>query len=720
MLEYDGLSKSVDHWRRTGMEFPDEALVGCRKVVEISLRTLASPLPNPRIPIRELIDYSEDEGVIDHPIALKCHEIRKRGNRGAHESVEVIDARMTLELLDDFLRWMAEQNGLIPFHEEGERPTDPIFFVRSDDEVAALSRRARLAASLSGSKEVEKKAQEAKTAIAACDDENESALEKMADLIRQAEEIGASAKVRQDEAQRDCERLFDLCGQNLELLKSQRKSVTEGVEAVETEIREILNEHDFVQKLLQGDNYATEKQLDVMAFPRGSNTVTNTLQIAGGAGTGKTLCLLAKIIKEVKQRDQMSLFDQPKKKALFICFNKGLANYVRNILAGYPEAVSGIEVAHYDEYFNQLVRDKPKPGFEHLTQYARDARYPAGYSIVYGVDGNYVELLKQAQETVSKRHPENKGDYYLDSSNEDELAWVREEIAWIDARFATDDDARELYPKAERVGRGKKHLPSERIRRIILEIRDELNSLLESRKLYTIEQATRRLYAEKNLPAYDAIAIDEVQDFSLLSVMLLMRLRRNANSRVYLAGDENQKIYRRDFSWKELGEGVKGTTIKLEENMRNSRAIQRFSERLLGIACPKEQASHCVYVTDADDARTVDLLRRLSRGATGETTALISGRQNWARILRDAGLGYSSKKAGNISGPGLYLIGDYQGKGLEFDNVVVDYTRVSSEDEEEEQRLRYVHFTRARKRLYIRYQGEPPKLLREFYPDYIT
>ena len=59
------------------------------------------------------------------------------------------------------------------------------------------------------------------------------------------------------------------------------------------------------------------------------------------------------------------------------------------------------------------------------------------------------------------------------------------------------------------------------------------------------------------------------------------------------------------------------------------------------------------------------------------------------------------------------------GKGLEFDNVVVDYSWEISEDEEEEKRLRYVHFTRARKRLYIRYKGIPPKLLSKYYADFL-
>lgn len=44
--------------------------------------------------------------------------------------------------------------------------------------------------------------------------------------------------------------------------------------------------------------------------------------------------------------------------------------------------------------------------------------------------------------------------------------------------------------------------------------------------------------------------------------------------------------------------------------------------------------------------------------------------------------------------PGFYAIGEMVGKGLEFDNVIVDYNRMIADDLAGEKRLRYVHFTR--------------------------
>ena len=180
----------------------------------------------------------------------------------------------------------------------------------------------------------------------------------MASLIARAQEIGASVGARQkDEAAKAVDTLLTQCDKNLEMLKVERRPIQSKVDEVNAEITEILSEHDFIKKLLKGNKRATDRQFDVMAFPRGSNAVTNILQIAGGAGTGKTLCLLAKIIAEVDVDGQTTLFEDQRKNALFICFNKRLASYVRGILAGYEGDVKGITVTHYDEFINQLVRN---------------------------------------------------------------------------------------------------------------------------------------------------------------------------------------------------------------------------------------------------------------------------------------------------------------------------------------------------------------------------
>jgi hypothetical protein len=718
-----GLNKSIDHWRRFGMDFPDDALVGCRKTIETALRTLTKPLPDNRMNLQEVIDHAEDKGIIDRSMAYKCHEIRKKGNLGAHEMrVKAVDAEMTLDLLDDFLRWCAEDLGLIPVHSGGGAlPHDPIFIVRSSEELAEVSKKARIAAALDNNRSIERKARETKAEIETCEESVMSNLQKMQALIKQAEELGVSiGKSKNPDAIAAQETLFDGFERKVQALATGLKATGARFAEVDAEVQEILNEHDFIMRLLRGGNQATVDQHGVMAFPKGSNTTTNILQIAGGAGTGKTLCLLAKLISEVDDHGQESLFGGTEKKALFICFNKGLANYVREILDHYEGKTPNIDVESYDEFINQLVRQRPKRGFEFLEDYATDVRYQSD-QIIYGTNDLYVNLLRSAQSTVAARYPRRARDYYLNPDDEEGFDWLRDELQWIEARFATDSEAIVSYPKARRIGRGTKRQPSEAMRRIILEIWTEFDRLLKENNRYTIEQATKRLLNTNNLPTYDAVAIDEVQDFSLLSIRLLLRFRKSDNTMVFLSGDENQKIYQRDFTWKELDEGLTGHTITLRKNMRNSSAIRHFSERLIGISCSCEEAKDKVYVVNADEARTVELLRRLTEPRMQQTTALIAGNPgDWEKLLRAARVPVMSRYPGDILRPGLYVLSNLTGKGLEFDNVVVDYTRSASDDEEVENRLRYVHFTRARRRLYIRYQGTPPKLILDYYRDFVS
>lgn len=722
-LGLNNISKKINHWRREGLEFPDEALTGCRKTMEVALKTLAEPLPRDRMELGDVIDYAKDKGIIDRVMALKCHEIRNKGNIGAHRaSVKAIDAQMVLDLLDDFLRECAEDRNLIPVHTSSDiLPNDPIFITRDEDEVAEMTKKARIAAALGNNKEIEKKAKAVKDQIATQNDSSMTDLQKMVELVRQADEIGASAAAKKDEKTLAVQMaLFEGIENKVEVIKAEKRVVDSGFEIVSAEVDEILSEHDFIKKLLQGGNQATVEQLAVMAFPRGSNTVTNILQIAGGAGTGKTLCLLAKLITEVDNHGQTA-FSEPsieKKKALFVCFNKGLAKYVQSILSKYERALPDIEVVSYDKFINQLIRKEPVSGFEHLRQYAQDVRNTDYRRIIYKDNDQYIELLKQAQAAVAKRHPKRANSYYLNPSKEADFEWLIDEILWIEARYATEAETTQRYPAAERVGRGTTRRPNAEVRRIILEIRSEFNRLLNANEYYTIEQATKRLLGSNNLPAYDAIAIDEVQDFSLLSVRLLLRFRRGDSTKVFLSGDENQKIYKRDFTWRELDESLRGFTVTLQKNMRNTSAIRSFSNRLLGRDCPHGAASDMVHIVDADDGRTIALLRKLVN--LSQTTALISDkRSDWEKTLKESGIPIVKADPGDITNPGLYLIGVMMGKGLEFDNVVVDYANPFSEDEEEEKRLRYVHFTRARRRLYIRYQGKPPKLLSQYYSDFL-
>ena len=293
------------------MEYPDGALVGCRKIVEAALRKLAKPLPDSHMRLTDVIDYAEDKGVIDRKIALKCHEIRRKGNDGAHVvSVRSIDAQMSLELLDDFLRWCTVKLRLVPNGTKVDvSPNDPIFIIKPRQEVAEMARRANIAAALDGNKEIERKAQKAKSQLEANEESSESMLRQMEELVQKARAIGVVAEKTGDTETLELQkRLFKGIEASVKEISAKRQEVSANFDQVDVDIQTILNEHDFIMRLLNGSSQATTDQHDVMAFPRGSKTVTRILQIAGCAGTGKTLCLLAKIISMLDHNMLKQLF----------------------------------------------------------------------------------------------------------------------------------------------------------------------------------------------------------------------------------------------------------------------------------------------------------------------------------------------------------------------------------------------------------------------------
>ena len=721
--------KKIEFWRRNGLSDVDSVTGGCRKFAEQALNALSGRDPDViNMRLKDKIEECENRDLIDRALSRKLHEIRKKGNNGVHQSVNAYDARMSLELLDDLLRFLLhkwEIDVTVPLEAQHDLAT--IFYAFTDEDAAKLNRKAKTAALISGDKKIEKETKKATEAVRNSTQEQATLFEEMAQSILRAQEtlekagkMGLDKDARAKIAEMQ-EALFETCDKALDETAKRNSEANSVLEQAEQKIDEILSEEDYIHKLLSAGGIlgkATDSQFEVMAFPRTAGAVTNVLALRGAAGTGKTLCLLAKLISDVRPNGQMSLAGMQEKKALFLCFNKSLAGYVRGLMKNYSDGALPIEVAHYDQFVNQLIKESPSWEFPHLSEYASNVRYSKKWSVIYSTEAE--NLVKEAMGLVAKQHPEQANAYYLKTSVLDNVQWVAEEIRWLDARYQNAAKAADDYPSAVRTGRAAKRRPNADIRRIILEIWSNYERLLAQNQRYTVEQTTKLLLKADSLPAYDSIAVDEVQDFTMASIRLILKFRRSDKSRLYISGDENQKIYQRDFNWNELDEGVHGYTITLQENKRNADAILRFAERLNGKKSTYAASCDNVHVSNKDDGALLGLINTL-RAKTGheQKTVVIGDMNKWEKLLKQSGIETKSAYMGSISEPGIYVISELTGKGLEFDNVIVDYDRIVGDDDAAEKRLRYVHFTRARRRLYIRYEGEPPALLKEYYPDFL-
>jgi hypothetical protein len=242
---------------------------------------------------------------------------------------------------------------------------------------------------------------------------------------------------------------------------------------------------------------------------------------------------------------------------------------------------------------------------------------------------------------------------------------------------------------------------------------------------------------------YDAVLLDEAQDFSTLALRFVVSLLGNGDELVVVA-DAAQNIFRRKFSWKDAGIQAQGRTRILRTNYRNTQQILRFASNFLLAGSlraedvPDEEDEHAlippeaaarvgeepvILLTDSVEEEirsTVDSVEKtLSKMKEPRSVAVLygtgqaNGRDRPRAILdalRSRGLSAfwandpSDKKLRDrlASAPEPVVISTIFGsKGLEFPHVVLCGLWREREDKESNRKLAYVGMTRATESLTI-------------------
>lgn len=486
----------------------------------------------------------------------------------------------------------------------------------------------------------------------------------------------------------------------------------------------IMTEADYLNAMLDGSGTATPDQQAILEHPRRGARST-LVRIKGEAGTGKTFCLLAKLLGEAGRYPRDPRDRWARQPVLFVCFNREMANYARRLLEPFPQAPL-IRVTTFDSLVvGQMLKrleKNPRPA-------TPDDPAP---SVDYSLD-----LVRAAMQEVAQRHPDERSKYYLDAADNRNVRWVADELSWLEASYDTETDAEVMYLSAAREGRGTSRRPGKPARSTILEVWLEHHRLLANANRFTVDQAVKELMDAPGLPRYNVIAIDEAQDLSVRSIQLLLKMRRDNRSRVYLSADEGQKIYQRNFLWKSLDADATGTSYTLCDNKRNCAAVRDFAERLRGghgASMPLVDTS-AVHLVHGDEEELLGLAADLAR-RDDQTTMLVGGPE-WDAKLRAANVpvrnplvqeedrrrqspGLQDGRAReevDVTQPGLYVMSELKAKGLEFDNVIVPTLQPFADDDESERRLRYVHFSRARRELYVFLNEAEPAWLQAICPD---
>ncbi|MEW6012245.1 MAG: 3'-5' exonuclease [Elusimicrobiota bacterium] len=228
---------------------------------------------------------------------------------------------------------------------------------------------------------------------------------------------------------------------------------------------------------------------------------------------------------------------------------------------------------------------------------------------------------------------------------------------------------------------------------------------------------------------YDAIIIDEGQDFEALWYKtLLLALNRETNS-LLIAVDSSQSIYNRKVRWKSIGIDIVGRTKVFKKNYRNTKQILDSAYKLIKDIDEKKEnfyEEEMEYVVpeqalregpnpkfngfNSFDEEIKYLVNLIKEKNNKEEILIISySRANVEEIglhLKKSKIKYRivSEKTPESN---VILSTIHSSKGLEADNVfIIDAHEIEKHYKSEAKRLLYIAMTRSKKDLYVFYRGD--------------
>lgn len=448
------------------------------------------------------------------------------------------------------------------------------------------------------------------------------------------------------------------------------------------------------------------------------------VRVLGGAGTGKTVVAMHRARWLVSQADW-----RKHERLLFTTFTSNLALDIEENLKKIctPEQMQRIEVVHLDRWVSQFVR---RHGYQNRIV------YPGGR------DGIYERCWGRAEALIP---------HELDVHTE----FYREE--WQRVVLPQQVRSRQEYFKANRIGRGKALTRAQRAQ--VWPVFEEMREQLLRESAVTAEDAVHFarevLLRGEEFREYRALVVDEGQDFSGESYMLLRALVPEQANDIFIVGDAHQRIYQHKASLGQCGIRIVGRGRKLRINYRTTELIRRYAMGVLENQSiddldegEDQQLDYRSLVqglppvvesftdTAGEEKWLVDQIRQLMEQGVEDASICVVARTNrlcgrYERVLQNAGLKtwkLTRQHADNRKQEGVRLATMHRVKGLEFHAVfiaavnegVVPLRKAlgNSEDKVEqrmselnERALFHVAATRAVRYLYVSSYGEKSRFL---------
>ncbi len=291
----------------------------------------------------------------------------------------------------------------------------------------------------------------------------------------------------------------------------------------------------------------TDEQRNFVAI-----SAARPLLLRGCAGSGKTTIAVYRAIEFAKQG----------KRVLFLTFNRTLADAAKSMIEELIGSVpANLEVYTVDSWIRNLVRGRQ-----------------GGNPSCFRRDEDCKQAIKQAISAVQRAQTQAFARHFPPDDPATETFLIEEIMQVVLPSGATILNE---YLAWHRYGRGRA-LP-EGARRIVWAVYEAYQAARRDQLHWDdlARLAAQTLRAQPLQPAYDHIIVDEVQDLSaarLRAILALLETTPRCN--LFMVGDVAQSIYSRGFAWRDLGLNMRGRSLSLRKNFRNTRQIAEAAARL--------------------------------------------------------------------------------------------------------------------------------------------
>lgn len=442
------------------------------------------------------------------------------------------------------------------------------------------------------------------------------------------------------------------------------------------------------------------------------NTMPMNRIIRGAAGSGKTTSalFLLKIGLLHHKTMKMRTGDTSPIKAIVFTFNKTLKAYVESLakqIAGdVTDIAIDIEVVHLAKY---MMDRYPYAEDQHLRITPHKMGIP--FHILSRSPLSYIDTLDEIEYILGRYR------YY---------------------EFNT-------YIENEIASRTNKYTTNKEIRKNIIEFAVKPYIDFKSHNNFIDLNDMTNYFSSNKVDSFEVLIADECQDFSTNDLRSIINQLSNDSFGTFVL-DTAQKIYKRSFTWKEVGLTIRPeNSFRLERNYRNTKEIADFASCLL----KKVNLDHDATLPNNSNCDTSGAKPIIFEGLFSEQTSFainyiknnIDLQHETVAFLHRKGYGYfeylrcqltqnnlpyceiTSQHNWPSGTQNIALSTLHSVKGLEFDHVFIIglneehfiYDEVNDHDYQEACRLVAMGITRAKKTILLGYKKEnKPLFINEF------